>query len=267
MNNSIKDYHRKPTYEELIQEAVINPTDMIKYPNRIATQLRNTQELTRFDDENFLDINTINSNATKQTIQPTAVQKALQPIARQIKTGYEQFDILDTEDTIQQQADDNEAELEESQTAKRKKYEDFLDIFKDALSDPSQIDEIMSSSSSSIRGNLRGSSSSAAAASQEEEDIQERVPHLIGHIELNKLEQQAHKRLNHLLIEIRFNLNNDIRTTEARDIVHEYADIRNTLSSINEFKTKKFKKNRTPEAIDNLTELKNSLTAILNKSQ
>ena len=51
MNNSIKDYHRKPTYDELIQEAIIHPTDIIKYPNRIATQLRNTPQLTRFDDE------------------------------------------------------------------------------------------------------------------------------------------------------------------------------------------------------------------------
>ena len=57
MNNSIKDYHRKPTYDELIQEAIIHPTETIKYPNRIATQLINTPQLTRFDDEDFLDVN------------------------------------------------------------------------------------------------------------------------------------------------------------------------------------------------------------------
>jgi hypothetical protein len=38
MNITLKDYHRKPTYVELIQEAVIHPTETIKYPNRIATQ-------------------------------------------------------------------------------------------------------------------------------------------------------------------------------------------------------------------------------------
>jgi hypothetical protein len=54
MNNSIKDYHRKPTYEELMQETIINPTEMLKYPNIIATQLRNTPQLTRFDDEIFV---------------------------------------------------------------------------------------------------------------------------------------------------------------------------------------------------------------------
>jgi hypothetical protein len=112
MNTSIKDYHRNPTYEELIQEAIINPTDMIKYPNRTATQLRNTPQLTRFDDEFFLDVNILSSNTMKQNIQQPAVQKALQPIARQIKTGLEQFDIFDTDETIQQQADDNEAHLE-----------------------------------------------------------------------------------------------------------------------------------------------------------
>jgi hypothetical protein len=50
---SIKDYHTQPTYAELIQEAVINPTETIKYPNMIATQLRNTPQLTIFDDEIF----------------------------------------------------------------------------------------------------------------------------------------------------------------------------------------------------------------------
>ena len=53
MNNSVKCYHRKPTYDELIQEAVIHPTETIKYPHIIATQLRTTPQLTRFDDESL----------------------------------------------------------------------------------------------------------------------------------------------------------------------------------------------------------------------
>jgi hypothetical protein len=98
MSISIKDYHRKPTSDELIQEAVIHPTETIKYPNRIATQLRNTPQLTRFDDESFLDMNTINSNASKQNIQQTAYQKAINPMNRPAKTGPEQFDIADTDE-------------------------------------------------------------------------------------------------------------------------------------------------------------------------
>ena len=37
----------------------------------------------------------------KQTIQQTAVQRALQPAARSIPTGLEQFDMADTEEAIQ----------------------------------------------------------------------------------------------------------------------------------------------------------------------
>jgi hypothetical protein len=51
LNISIKDYHIKPTYAELIQEAVINPTETIKYPTIIARQVITTPQLTIFDDE------------------------------------------------------------------------------------------------------------------------------------------------------------------------------------------------------------------------
>ena len=65
-------------------------------PPNIATQLRNTPQLTRLDDELFLDVSTINSNAMKQTIHQAAVQGALQPV-RSIQTGFEQFDTADAE--------------------------------------------------------------------------------------------------------------------------------------------------------------------------
>ena len=38
----------------------------------------------------------------KQNLQQTAVQRALQPVARSIPTGWEHFDMADTEATIQQ---------------------------------------------------------------------------------------------------------------------------------------------------------------------
>jgi hypothetical protein len=105
MNYGLNNYHIIPTYAELLQEAVIHPTETIKYPNIIATQLRTTPQRTRFDDESFLDMNTINSNAAKQNIQQTAVQRALQPVARLIPSGLEQFDMADTEEAIQEQVD------------------------------------------------------------------------------------------------------------------------------------------------------------------
>ena len=82
MKISIQDYHIIPTYAELIQEALIHPTETIKYPNRIATQLRHTPQLTRFDDESLLDMSTTNSNAMKQNIPQTAVQRELNPASR-----------------------------------------------------------------------------------------------------------------------------------------------------------------------------------------
>ena len=164
MNISLKDYHRKPTYDELIQEALIHPTDIIKYPNRIATQLRNSPQLTRFDDENFLDVNILNSNAMKQNLQQTAFRRATQPQPRDIKTGPEQFDIFDTDDTIQQQADDNEAELQDLKEMKTRKDKKFLDIFTTELSKPSQIDDMMTETTATEnKRNLRGTSSSSAA--------------------------------------------------------------------------------------------------------
>jgi hypothetical protein len=166
MNISLKDYHRKPTYDELIQEAVIHPTETIKYPNRIATQLRNTPQLTRFDDESFLDMNTINSNAAKQNIQQTAYQRAIQPIARPIPSGLEQFDIADTDEKTQQQIDDAADDLEEGRRVRARRESYLHGILENELADPTQIDDMMSMSSARGQSrNLRGTSSSSASAS------------------------------------------------------------------------------------------------------
>ena len=54
--------------------------------------------MTRF----VLDVNILNSKAMKQNIQQTALQRATQPVSRNIKTGLEQFDIFDTDDALQQ---------------------------------------------------------------------------------------------------------------------------------------------------------------------
>ena len=42
--------HRMPTYDEVIYDAVLHPTDKIRLPDRMATQLRNTHQLTRSDE-------------------------------------------------------------------------------------------------------------------------------------------------------------------------------------------------------------------------
>ena len=42
--------HRRPTYDQVLYDTVINPTDKINLPDRMATELRNTHQLTRFDE-------------------------------------------------------------------------------------------------------------------------------------------------------------------------------------------------------------------------
>ena len=57
-------------------------------------------------------MSTINSNSMKQTIQQTAVQRALQTTARSTPTGVQQFEMADTEEAIQDQLDERAAVFE-----------------------------------------------------------------------------------------------------------------------------------------------------------
>jgi hypothetical protein len=163
MHITLKGYHRKPTYDELIQEAVIHPTETIKYPNRIATHLRTTPQLTRFDDESFLDMNTINSNAAKQNIQQTAYQRAVQPMSRSSPSGPEQFDIADTDEKTPQQIDDVADDLEEGRRVRARRESYLHGILENELADPTQIDDMMATSSARGQSkNLRGTSSASS---------------------------------------------------------------------------------------------------------
>ena len=48
--------HQRPTYETLVKDTILEPKDKIALPDRAATILRKTQELTRYDDAEFLDL-------------------------------------------------------------------------------------------------------------------------------------------------------------------------------------------------------------------
>ena len=48
--------HKRPTYEVLLKDTVLNPKDKIDLPDREATILRKTQQLTRYDEADFLDL-------------------------------------------------------------------------------------------------------------------------------------------------------------------------------------------------------------------
>ena len=162
MSFSVKGYHRKPTYYELIQEAVINPTETIKYPNRIATQLRNTPQLTRFDDESFLDMSTINSNAAKQNIQQTAVQRAMQPVARPIPTGLEQFDMAAGEKEAAYEAPSYTLQKVRQRESDAKRAR-LAGIGEDAVYTPDKTDAMMATSSAAASSSGYGGAAASAS--------------------------------------------------------------------------------------------------------
>ena len=60
---------KRPTYEVLLKDTVLNPKDKIDLPNREATIVRKTQQLTRYDEADFLDLEKDNENIEKQKMQ------------------------------------------------------------------------------------------------------------------------------------------------------------------------------------------------------
>ena len=82
----------------------------------------------------------------KQTMQQTALQRALQPVARTIKTGLVQFDIADTEENIQEQADDRAESFKRWEDRESRRKAKLQTIVEDELAEPGQIDAMISSS-------------------------------------------------------------------------------------------------------------------------
>ena len=59
------ELHNRPTYETLVRDTILNPKDKIALPDRQATILRKTQQLTRYDEAEFLDLEKDNENIAK----------------------------------------------------------------------------------------------------------------------------------------------------------------------------------------------------------
>ncbi len=70
-------YHKKPTYDEMVKESITNPTDKIGLPDRMATQLRNTPQLTRYDDESLLDLNSDNQHLIMEQLKQITLRQAV----------------------------------------------------------------------------------------------------------------------------------------------------------------------------------------------
>ena len=68
--------HKRPTYEVLLKDTVLNPKDKIDLPDREATILRKTQQLTKYDEVGVLDLEKDNENIEKQKLQQANLKAA-----------------------------------------------------------------------------------------------------------------------------------------------------------------------------------------------
>jgi hypothetical protein len=75
MNINKLEYHKRPTYAELVRDTITNPKDKIALPDRYATQLRNTPQMTRYDDESFLDLTQDNKTIMVEQMKQTTVRQ------------------------------------------------------------------------------------------------------------------------------------------------------------------------------------------------
>ena len=65
--------HKKPTYEEMIRLSM-DPNDKIALPDRMATQLRNTPQLTKFDDDTHLNLSDEQNKISRERIREIEIR-------------------------------------------------------------------------------------------------------------------------------------------------------------------------------------------------
>jgi hypothetical protein len=76
--------HKVPTYDELVRDTITDPKDRIAVPNIMATQLRNTPQLTKFDEQDKITKERIKeieirnlASTTNKYYNTTTVNKAM----------------------------------------------------------------------------------------------------------------------------------------------------------------------------------------------
>jgi hypothetical protein len=67
---------QRPTYETLVKDTILEPKDKIALPDRQATILRKTQQLSRYDDVEFIDLEKDQENIAKEQAQQMNVKAA-----------------------------------------------------------------------------------------------------------------------------------------------------------------------------------------------
>ena len=76
MNLNKAQMHKRPTYETLVKDTILEPKDKIALPDRAATILTKTKQLTRYDDAEFLDMEKDNEQIAKEKAQQLTVGAA-----------------------------------------------------------------------------------------------------------------------------------------------------------------------------------------------
>ena len=69
--------HERPTYETLVKYTILEPKDKIALPDRSATILRRTQQLSRYDDAEFLDLEKDQENISKDQAQQIRIRASI----------------------------------------------------------------------------------------------------------------------------------------------------------------------------------------------
>ncbi len=69
--------HQRATYGSLVKDTILEPKDKIALPDRQASILRRMQQLTRYDESEFLDLDKDNENILKERAQQVQVQKVV----------------------------------------------------------------------------------------------------------------------------------------------------------------------------------------------
>ena len=68
--------HQRPTYETLVRDTILEPKDKIALPDREATILRKSQQLSRYDDSEFLDLEKDNEKIKQEQIRQATINTA-----------------------------------------------------------------------------------------------------------------------------------------------------------------------------------------------
>jgi hypothetical protein len=63
-----------PTYDELSRDTITDPTDRIALPDRMAMQMRNTPQHTKFDDDTYLNLSDEQKKITKERIKEVEIR-------------------------------------------------------------------------------------------------------------------------------------------------------------------------------------------------